>query len=119
LVTGSIEGSLLVPFSWCPLGLGPRAAPRAIESRPYRICDQPSRILIRGTGRSSSPSRVPLRDLADHIARDTGLSLLLFSPRKEVLVAKGIEKGKKENKPKLSIKEKQKKKKEKKERSGG
>jgi len=34
---------------------------------------------------------------------------------KEVPVAKGIEKGKKENKPKLSIKEKQKKKKEKKE----
>jgi hypothetical protein len=34
--------------------------------------------------------------------------------RKEVLVAKGIEKAKKDNKPKLSTKEKQKKKKEKK-----
>jgi hypothetical protein len=34
--------------------------------------------------------------------------------KEEVSVAKGIEKGKKENKPKVSIKEKQKKKKEKK-----
>jgi hypothetical protein len=39
---------------------------------------------------------------------------------KEALMAKGIEKGKKENKPKLSTKEKQKRKKEKKAaRAGG
>jgi hypothetical protein len=40
--------------------------------------------------------------------------LLVWGLRKETLVAKGIERGKKDNKPKLSTKEKQKKKKEKK-----
>ena len=53
------------------------------------------------------------------IDRDRGLRLLLSSPKKEALVAKGIEKGKKENKPKVSTKEKQKKKKEKKATKGG
>jgi hypothetical protein len=38
----------------------------------------------------------------------------VLSGREEVLVAKGIEKSRKDNKPKLSTKEKQKKKKEKK-----
>jgi hypothetical protein len=38
--------------------------------------------------------------------------------REEALMAKGIEKGKKDNKPKLSTKEKQKKKKEKKAAAG-
>jgi hypothetical protein len=37
----------------------------------------------------------------------------MWGSRKEATMAKGIEKGKKDNKPKLSIKEKQKKKKEK------
>jgi hypothetical protein len=48
------------------------------------------------------------------VVRDTTPSLLVLSAAREVAVAKGIEKGKKENKPKVSIKEKQKKKKEKK-----
>ncbi len=94
-----------------PLALSHASVAPALQATPWR-----SAALERSAGISPPFSWAwhPVGFFRGASRRDAGGGLLLVWPvEKEATVAKGIERGKKDNKPKLSTKEKQKKKKEK------